>query len=188
MCRGTRRAGDLGPCPAVAQITIVNGMTQPYSTVLDRLREMNASDAEYAFVETLTGHGRDEAWFLERYQQYADQVDDPAIRYLIGLVLDDERRHHRVLAEIIQSAVFGAGAPGALPDRSPGGVLDEDLLALTEQLLAAEHRERKELRELRKRLQPWSHATIWPLLVEMMEHDTAKHEAVLRYIAGHSRH
>src|SRR3546814_1670315 len=40
-------------------------------------------------------HVREETRFLAAYEELCQGVDDPGTRFLVALILEDERRHHR---------------------------------------------------------------------------------------------
>jgi len=109
------------------------------------------------------------------------------VRYLIGLVLEDEERHHRVLHEIMTAVgnrITLRNDPDAVPDlphEPPNRALEE----VTGRFLVAERADQKQLRALRKALRPFSANSMWALLVELMEHDTAKHIRLLTFIRDH---
>ena len=63
----------------------------------------------------------------------------------------------------------------------------EALLAATEELLAAEQQDAVELKRLAKSLRRSSRRSLWPLLIDAMTRDTAKHEAILRFLRDRLR-
>jgi hypothetical protein len=62
---------------------------------------------------------------------------------------------------------------------------NEALIAETRALLREEERDKKELRKLRRKLEPYEDTTVWALLVDLMIHDTEKHARILRFIVDH---
>ena len=62
---------------------------------------------------------------------------------------------------------------------------DRALAEVTGCFLAAERADQKQLRALRSELRPFRDTSLWALLVELMEHDTAKHIRILSFIADH---
>ncbi|MHB8220207.1 MAG: hypothetical protein ACYDHU_07775 [Acidimicrobiales bacterium] len=134
----------------------------------------------------LIGHVSSEAEYIATYRERAEAPDTPeAVRYLIKLVLQDEERHHRVLYEILTSLgnnVAWSRDSDAVPDL-PYGPPDRALAEVTRRFLAAEHDDQRQLRALRKELRPFRNTSLWALLVELMEHDTAKHIRILTFIA-----
>jgi hypothetical protein len=55
-------------------------------------------------------------------------------------------------------------------------------MAVTDRLLAAERDDAKELKRLAKSLRDLRETTLWVLLVELMQADTAKHIKILSFI------
>lgn len=132
-------------------------------------------------------HVREESYFLDAYEELCQEVLDPGARFLIELILEDERRHHRLFERMAASAREGdgAGAQGtpAPPDLDPEQA--RRILEPTQRFLEAELDDRKHLRELRKKLEPVRDDTIWHLMVGLMELDTAKHVKILEYLSAH---
>jgi hypothetical protein len=149
------------------------------------LRAAGASVGERDIVEWITRHGREEGSLLERYERFADEASSPAARYLVNLIIEDERRHHRVLAEIADAIAWGSltDSTPAVP-RLVAGRADTELVEETKTMLASEKRDRAELRRLRRRLRSYS-GTIWPLLIDLMLLDTDKHTRILRFVVKH---
>jgi hypothetical protein len=58
----------------------------------------------------------------------------------------------------------------------------ERIRAATERLLAAERTDAKELKQFTKQLKDVRETTLWGLLVELMQDDTAKHIKILSFI------
>jgi hypothetical protein len=56
---------------------------------------------------------------------------------------------------------------------------------VTNRLLEHEEADEKELERLQKELRDVSGTTLWGLLVELMQRDTDKHIAVLKFVKKH---
>jgi hypothetical protein len=144
-------------------------------------------DLEYAALQLLTTHGQREGAALAAYERVAGEATaDDAVTYLIGLIMDDERRHHRVFEEManeLKSFVWEVDVAPRVP--SAATRKDPALLAETKKLLAFEKEDAKELRQLQKVLRRGPKSSLHPLLVELMLHDTAKHIAILEFIRSH---
>jgi rubrerythrin len=50
--------------------------------------------------DVIVAHERDEAEVISAYEVFAEEAPSDAVRYLVRLILDDEKRHHRVLSEL----------------------------------------------------------------------------------------
>jgi rubrerythrin len=158
---------------------------EPFESSRRGLRATGASTGDRDIVEWITRHGKAEGALLERYERFAREASSPLHRYLVKLIIEDERRHHVVLAEIAEAIAWGGvhDARPSIPRPVEGGA-DAELIEETKKLLASEKSDRAELRRLRRRLRSYS-GTIWPLLIDLMLRDTQKHTRILRYIVRH---
>lgn len=146
------------------------------------LRATGASAGEQDVVDWINRHGREEAVLLEEYERIAQESPSPVVRYLVNLIVEDERRHHRVLGDIAHAIAWG-GLKNPVPavPRMVVGAADSEFVAQTKKLLASERKDKADLRQLRRRLRSYS-GTIWPLLIDLMLLDTDKHMRILRHI------
>jgi len=159
-----------------------------FESAFEGLRKMGASVSERELVDHLARHGEEEGALLGRYQRFAQEAASPAARYLVQLIIDDEKRHHRVLAEMANSVAWGWSQNSPVP-ATPEIVPKEDssspLARETKELLAAEKRDGVELRRLHKELKPYADTKMWSLMVELMLLDTQKHQLILQFISSH---
>ncbi len=161
--------------------------TDPFVQAKRGIATTGTTDRERALIELLAEHGAGEGELLAAYERLEDSVDSPAIRYLIQLVMDDERRHHRVLGEIANAIAWGDHAAPIGTHRTPplGAVHDDpELRDATRDLLAFEHRDVQALRALREAFRDAQDTTIWALLIDLMILDTKKHARILEFILG----
>lgn len=159
-----------------------------FDRALEGLDAYGASVGERELVNALAQHGKDEGRLLATYARFASSAPSPTARYLVSLILDDERRHHRLLGEIANAIGWSweGGRPAALPNMGLGRrEPHEALISETRALLREEERDKKELRKLRRKLEPYADTTVWALLVDLMIHDTEKHARILRFILDH---
>jgi hypothetical protein len=144
-------------------------------------------DLEYSVLRMLETHGEREGTALASYERVAGESSaSGAVQYLVRLILEDERRHHRVFAEManeLKSFVWEVAVEPRTP--SMGDRSDPELLQETKRLLAFEKSDAKELRELRRALRHAPRSSLQPLLVDLMRHDTAKHISILEFIRDH---
>lgn len=145
------------------------------------------SPREEGLYRHLREHVSSEAELLASYRELAEAPSTPdATRYLIRLIIEDEERHHRLFHEMI--AAIGnqwEPSPDAAPDL-PSGPPSQALEEVTIRFLAAEREDQKQLRALRREMRPFRNTTLWTLLVELMEHDTAKHVHLLTFVRDHA--
>lgn len=164
-------------------------MTETFTTAMQGLRATGASVTDRDLVATLSRHGAEEGRILAEYQRFAETSASPAVRYLVSLIMDDERRHHRVLEELANAIAWGwsENSPEpAVPDLPAGHAVDPELRRETLALLAEENKDHAELKRLRKQLGAYADTTLWALLIDMMILDTEKHALILDFVARHS--
>jgi rubrerythrin len=146
------------------------------------------SFAETELFSHLAGHAKREGAILEEYAQAATATESKALAYLIAILMEDERRHHRWFAELASSLESDALFSGAEPAVPRMDFHRADRLAVrgvTDRLLAHEKADEKELKRLQQELSDVSGTTLWGLLVELMQRDTDKHIAVLTFVRKH---
>ncbi len=162
--------------------TTVLRMEQPV------LPPSGASVWERQMFEHLIDHTRREGAMLEEYAAIAKATESKALKYVLDLLLEDERRHHRYFNELAASLKSEAELSGddpVIPRLDLHRVDRAELRATTERLLEHEKSDAKELERLRKELRDVKDTTLWGLLVDIMERDTEKHIAILRFVQRH---
>jgi hypothetical protein len=134
--------------------------------------------------DQLHAHEQEEAQSLADYEAAASSSPDAGVKYLMGLVIEDERRHHRLSQamadEVHQSLQWLDNAP-ALPSITASGADRDQLLAQTRRFLAVERSGERQLDDLRKRVKAL-HSGLLELIVELMQMDTKKHIHILKHI------
>lgn len=150
-----------------------------------------ASVWEQELYDHLSSHAEAELETLKAYEELASSTRSKAFRYLAGLILDDERRHHKMLNELAQSIRTSAELSG---EPTPIPRLDlhhdrEQILAATERFLAVEEEDNRELKRLSKELKDVRDTTLWQLVLELIKADNEKHRRILSFIRdrGHAR-
>lgn len=166
-------------------------MDTTFETAMQGLRKTGASVESHELVELLARHGSEEGAILEKYRRFTQDAPTESMRYLVQLIIDDERRHHRQLAEMA-NAIAWEGNKGSPASSLPylTSVTDETasqaLIDETRELLLIEKRDGVELKRLRKRLHLYADTTLWALVVDLMLLDTEKHIHILGFIAKHT--
>jgi len=142
---------------------------------------MTGPDGEWwaRVVHEFRSHVREESGFLASYEALVAESEDPSVRFLLELIVGDERRHHDVFTSMADASVGDGAFPGP---PAVSAELARRLLEPTERFLAAEREESKKLAALRKGLKPAGEGTLWPLMVELMEIDTSKHIRILEFL------
>lgn len=132
-----------------------------------------------------SSHVRDENYVLEEYSKLAEATVDPGTRFLLELIIADERRHHAFFERLGADTRDGS-APGTdaqvPPPPTPPVEERPALLEQTARFLELEREDATSLKELARELRPVRHDTLWLLLVEMMRLDTEKHLLILSYL------
>jgi len=150
---------------------------------------VGASVFEQELYDHLSSHVDDEVEALRRYQSLADSAESKAFAFLAAMILEDERRHHRMLSDLAETVRVSAELRS---DPIPIPFLDlhrdrEAILAATEELLAVEKADEKELKRLAKEIKDFKDTTLWELMLEVMRADNAKHRMILRFIRDHAK-
>jgi hypothetical protein len=132
-------------------------------------------------VRHIEQHVEDEREMLVVYGTLLRQSDNPAVRYLLELLLDDEKRHHRVLIEMLdqfRTSDKVAEQPPRVPwmTRRP----DPEIAAATRRLRRAERADLRRLRTLRRKFS--RSRSLNGVLVDSLMLDTRKHIRYLRAI------
>jgi len=160
-------------------------MTTEFQDAIRGLRATGANHSTRAVVEALDRHGREEADLLDHYQRFVDESESPGVRYLVGLIVEDEQRHHRVLEDLANTIAWESVKESpeqvvpSIPYRFRG---DAAFRSETQTLLRHELRDRTQLRKLRRRLRTHGDVGSWDLLIDLMRSDTAKHIRILRFL------
>ncbi|MGA2295894.1 MAG: hypothetical protein ABSG24_11860 [Acidimicrobiales bacterium] len=151
---------------------------------------LGASDWEAELYEHLTTHEATEATMLGEYREVAQASSSKAFRYLSDLIIEDEIRHHRIfrdLAAALKNDVEIDPEEPAMPNIGNWGHDAATVLKLTEALLDNERDDAKELRRLASELKELKRESLWQLMVNLMEMDTAKHIEILKFVRRSAR-
>lgn len=131
-----------------------------------------------SLAASFDGHIRSEAESIEEYEELYKTSDDPGIRFLMRLILDDERRHHSLFTQLAGAARRQSGlAPDPRLDAESAALLAEP----TRDYLADERRDLDRIAKLRKELSGPEEG-MWALILDLLAADTRKHIHILEYI------
>jgi hypothetical protein len=138
---------------------------------------------EEELLDLFASHGEREGVALAAYRDVAQRADDPGVRYLTALILEDEERHHRVLREMVNELRSETDELHLVPSAPwVARRRDPELVERIDALLALERDDARELRHLRRRARHAPSGSVFPLLVSLLVHDTARHIAMLRFL------
>jgi rubrerythrin len=148
-----------------------------------------ASVWERDLWDLLTKHVREEKHLLVTYSTLADETRSEAFAYLVNLLVEDEIRHHRIFAELAASLKIQAelgGESTIIPSMDFANADAAGVLEATEQLLGREEQDLRDLKRLENELHDVKDTTLWSLLIDLMQRDTQKHIAILRFARDHT--
>jgi hypothetical protein len=151
---------------------------------------IGASGWEQQLFAHLVDHERDEQDIIGRYRDARMTTDSEAFRYLIGVIIEDEDRHHRFTTEIVnalRSDVELTDVSPRVPMLKAWKPVAPELMEATEEFLRLERGDAKHLKELARDLRDTRDTTLWHILVTMMLDDTNKHIHVLEFLRDHLR-
>jgi len=159
--------------------------------VTDMMNESSAGPSvwERELYAHLTTHVEAEQGLLEEYRAAAEASSSKALRYLVDLLIQDEIRHHRIFVELADSLKAEAlmmGTDPIIPVIDFGRGKQNAVIDLTERLLEKERQDEHDLKTLHRQLRDVKDTTLWDLLVDLMERDTQKHIAILRFARKHA--
>lgn len=146
-----------------------------------------ASADEQRLYDHIVAHGQGEAEALRAYAELAGSTKSKAFAFLAELILDDERRHHEILEKLAQ-AVRSSAEMSPVAEGMPFldlGATSAEVREATARLLEIEDEDSKALRQLAEDLAPYADTTLWGIIIDVLRADTAKHQAILHFIARH---
>ena len=152
-------------------------------------RLIGATEWDQHLFDRLGQHEQDEKDAIQAYADFAEQTGSQTVKYLINMIVDDERKHHRVLAELantIRAEVTFEERGSRLPylDVHRG---DRTLLDATRRFLEVERRDRAEMRGLAKEVDRTGNE-LDSFLIKMILDDTDRHIRILRFIERLAKH
>ena len=154
-----------------------------------RFRRPPGSASDEAAIAHLSRHVDDEQAILAEYRTLLEESPDKYVCYLIGLILEDEVRHHQLLTEMLHRlesdvawSTIEPSVPWIRSPREPKALRDA-----TRRFIAIERRDRAQLRHLKRELRRSHTVSLLPLVVELMELDTGKHLRILKFLRSSTR-
>ena len=145
---------------------------------------LSVSDSK--LYQHLVDHIQSESGLIAEYERL---IASPSayVSFLAGLIAEDERRHHGLYEDWIESLkaiaeLQFAGLPPVITESDAS-----DLVSTTERLLEFERNDRTELKHLEKQIKDLKDTTLWGLVLEIMRMDTEKHIRILEFIRDHAR-
>ncbi len=141
--------------------------------------------------EHVSSHSQVEGAILDEYQQLANDQDmSPAFRYLAGMILEDETRHHRIfddLATTMSALRDHSGEEPPIPSLTGFHSDQFRITRVTDELLKIERDDLRELKEFSKQMKELRNINLWGFLIELMIDDTKKHIKILEFIRDRAK-
>jgi hypothetical protein len=153
---------------------------------VDTEMPVDLSVSEQELFEHLLRHIENENELIDEYERLAADAGGH-VSYVLRLIVEDERRHHRLFEEwcnALRSAAEFRDVEPAVPwlSRTPH---PDVVAAAAKRFLAVERADKKDLDRLKKLVKDQRNVTLWDVLLDVMELDTRKHIALLRFIGRH---
>jgi len=143
---------------------------------------------EFSAVQRLMNefqaHATHEGGWLVDYQAMAKECTDPLIRFLLGLIVADEERHHELTIRMISKLkdelawTRSEGVPRRVKLKRKEA---KELLSSVEGFLDAERKGIKEYERLKKESEGL-YRDVFALLYQTMIHDSHKHIGILEFL------
>jgi hypothetical protein len=136
-------------------------------------------------LESIERHAAAEADSLALYEQIRQESGDPVVALVMGLILEDEERHHGLLRRIeasLRDALNWTHSASALPAAPPPGTPQARALAAVARDLVAEERTGAHAMHELARSEKGIDAGLDSLLLEMMAMDSEKHARLLEFV------
>ena len=129
-------------------------------------------------------HASHEEQWLSSYKEIAKESSDPLIRFLLGLIVADEERHHELTSRMItklKDELAWTRSQAAARRPGEGGEKRQRLLRSVESFLGAERKGIKEYERLKK-TSKGLYRDVFALLYTTMIQDSHKHIGILEFL------
>ena len=163
--------------PELASIAATNAWLHP-------LAPTTPPSLSERVIRALEAHASAEAHDLATCEELAGNSSDQVFKLLIGLVADDQRRHHSLLQSMVrrlQQEVDFVESPTALPVENADSADNRELVETLRSLIRDEHEGARHLRHL-ARQDPHLYDGLYPVLLETIARDSEKHATMIRYL------
>ena len=151
--------------------------------ILNAEKQPDISETEQVMNE-FEAHERSEGQYTQRYKEIAQQCKSPLVKFLLGLIISDEERHHavtRAMAANLEESLRWTKIEGALPGIEDLSPADSELTQITEEFIRVEKHGIDAYKDLMKATKGY-HAGLFALLLKSMIHDSEKHIDILEFL------
>ena len=151
--------------------------------VLSAPDQQGVSETEKVMNE-FEAHERTEGQYTQRYKEIAGKTKSPLVKFLLGLIITDEERHHAVthaMAANLEESLRWTKIEGAMPGIEDLAEADKELVQITEEFIRVEKEGIDTYKDLVKATKGY-HAGLFTLLLKSMIHDSEKHIDILEFL------
>jgi bacterioferritin (cytochrome b1) len=151
--------------------------------VLSAQDQQGVSETEKVMNE-FEAHERSEGKYTQRYKEIAETTKSPLVKFLLGLIVSDEERHHavtRAMAANLEESLRWTKIEGAMPGIEDLAEADKELVHITEEFIQVEKQGIAAYKDLMKATKGY-HAGLFALLLKSMVHDSEKHIDILEFL------
>jgi rubrerythrin len=153
------------------------------SLQLDRSPTCNYAASE-RLVRALEAHASAEAHDLADCQALVQRSDDPYVKLLFDLIIDDQQRHQALLQSMVRHLQDGSEA-ASMPTVNSSGDSPQlstvELAAALRDLIRNDHEGARHLRHI-GRQDTTVYDGLYSLLLEAIARDSEKHAVILRFL------
>lgn len=135
-------------------------------------------------VRALEAYVAAEGRELTASQSIVNQAKDPVLRLLVGMIVEDQKRHQMLLQLLINRLhedLDFVPSPMALP--VPTDSSDPKTASVFRALLRDKHEDARHIRQLARRDETL-YGGLYSLLLETLARDAEKHASILQYLSG----
>ena len=140
--------------------------------------------ASERLVRALEAHASAEAHDLADCQDLAQRSDDPYVKLVFDLIIDDEQRHQALLQSMVRHLQDGSEAP-SMPtiqfSADSVALSGVELAAALRDLIRNEHEGARHLRHIGRQDAAVDDG-LYSLLLEAIARDSEKHAVILRFL------
>jgi len=136
-------------------------------------------------LDAVERHATAEQDALAQYEYLQSASGDPVVALAMGIILEDEERHHGLLKRIeatLRDALDWTHSPEALPaPTAPAQRVTKTMVDTAGALIKEEHNGARALRDLAHREKDVGYS-LQGVLIEMMALDSEKHARLLEFV------
>jgi len=146
--------------------------------------------ASERLIRALAAQVSAEAQDLADCEDLVKRSDEPYVRLLLGLIVEDQQRHRALLESMVQRLQGAAevfSAPIVQPVEGSEPLTEVELAAALRVLIRNDHEAARHLRHI-SRQEASIFGGLYSMLLEAVARDSEKHAAILRYLLTRLEH